>query len=173
MAGSEPYSFSRSCDFDEDVGDTDSGPCSPQIDGSKFTGVVINLPETIELGTGSLRIPLACTYVHRLSDGRTTPGSLANQIIFVAVDMASHQVYSGNLPPVDGLRGPPPGFGEGTLEESAGDFEVLDELVQGYVNVDLMAILGIPPKPAEYTVYATVEKHKSNVLTIRVAGKQG
>lgn len=161
------YEIPTNCNFSS-IGHSYSGnECSPIINKSGYTGLLINVPQIVE-ASDNMVIPLASTHRHDISQPFVI--SLAqrfkNSIVFVVVNKDTDQLYSGTLPDME-RRIPPPAYLKDDNSES-GNKIVRKEIIGGNVNVELVKLLRLPKNPARYFVYATVGTYKSNVLSVEV-----
>ncbi|MDH5445572.1 MAG: hypothetical protein OEY52_08430 [Gammaproteobacteria bacterium] len=163
------YVIPDDCDFST-VGEVFvDNDCTPII--SDFLGFVINLPKEHYYGDnekllfgGFTFLPVCGAY--RIPNGVLQGGEIEDDILLVAVDTKTHEVYSGRyrMPGVE--EDMPPEFSEPSVEAKPGTF-----VGGGYFNYNLAAVVGLPKKPAEYIVYVTAGKYKSNVRTVKVMKK--
>lgn len=147
----------------------DSWPCSPQPD-SAFRGIEIAAPREVYFVPGS-RDPIGGTFALVPVCGTCIfeHGTLGlnsdfeQAITLVAVDAETHESFSGRPTSRKDWLKPPPPTRKGSPRTSK-----KGRVVQGYFNPNLVRILGLPEKEAEYIVYATLGTYKSNVVRVRL-----
>ncbi|MGD8377134.1 MAG: hypothetical protein PVF68_13445 [Acidobacteriota bacterium] len=135
-------------------------PCSPQFPDLREVGLRIRMPESVTLSADG---------------GGTVPLCLAAQL--TAGEMAGyrHVFEPSNVVLVDDERGETI-TGSLWLDRTMADpepselspEEMRTIIVRKYYNVDLMERIDLPARDATYQVYATLNAHKSNVLTLEV-----
>jgi len=148
------------CDFNDITGITVPAPCSPVFKSSKFIGIAINVPKTVEIAE-DFKLNICARYRHQVANSFSLGAPFINSIVFVAVDKATQEVYSGQVEEDENVLPDP--------DEDEDDAEIDESLrVGGYVNPDLVEVIGLPKKAARYVVYATVGTYKSNVMDLEV-----
>ncbi len=80
----------------------------------------------------------------------------------VVVDTASRNVLSGGIVP-EGLYSP--------MRSGLSREELAQRTSGEYQVVDLLEFFPLPHRTATYRIYALLEKHKSNVLTIKLVAR--
>ena len=154
------YVLPKDCDFNDIEDITFEAPCSPVFTNSKFTGVVINVPKTVVIDE-VFKVNICARYRHRIADALSLGAPFHNSIVFVAVDKATQEVFSGKVDQGENVLPAP--------DEQQSDAEVDESIrVGGYLNPDLVQVIGLPRKPASYVVYATVGTYKSNVMDLEI-----
>ena len=162
MLEDKDYVIPASCNFNSIDLPFFSNDCSPRIKGMN-TGLVINSPTTVKL-TDNFSIKIASTYSHKPINKLNLAQPIRNSIVFIAVNTETHIPLSGVIEEDD--------MGEESPDLSEIDPEVLKtKIIGGYVNADLVSLLGIPAKPATYIVYATVGPYVSNKIELNVTSK--
>ena len=157
----DDWELPTDCDFSDVEDISFPAPCSPKFKNAGFVGLVINVPEKVRLGD-DFSVNVFGRYRHRLSDELSLGASFMNSIVFMAVDKETQEVYSGQIEEDENEI---PDDDEGDEEEPDPEEDVR---VGGYVNPDLVEVVGLPARPARYTVYATVGTYKSNVMDLEV-----
>ena len=168
------YEIPEKCDFDSITEILSENSCSPVIKDSEFQGIVINGPKQITftgemIGNSPLNISqinLSCilNLKYNLLD---LNGKFIHHVLFVAVDKKTNQVFSGKMINQTMISDNVFDSVEGI---SADDFK--DVLVTEYFNPNLVDVLKLPAKEAEYNVYATLADFKSNSIVINVSKKK-
>lgn len=163
------HTINRKCDWSQVGPLWESNPCTPQIKGFAFEGLLINVPEEIFYNEGvpgsltkaggRLRLCGACRFKYNFMNLR---GHFIDHILFVVVNAKTHQTYAAKLESVpNAMPGPDP---EDGLEPT---------MIVGEVwNPDLAELLGLPAEPAEYVVYTTIGPYQSNALTVKVTPRK-
>lgn len=171
------YELPKICDFTKVRNNsTFEYDCSPQLKDkffSEFRGLLINGPELIvwpentNLGDmivtpkgdtqGPLKLMISGLF-YVPYDILGSDRDLGYAVLLVAVDQKNSQTYSGKMHRF-GFRGPRPPV------QKNNDNPKPD--VEGNFNIDLVQNLSLPIANATYTVYATLSKYKSNVLTVQ------
>ena len=170
-----PYTLPQDCDFIRGA----ARDCAPQLARTdvSFTGVLINGPKSViwpkndspdnymkdpfgEMMEGPFGLYIAIRYrfpYHTLG----LKGDFENDILIVAVNQATQQVYSGTLHRT-GFSTPWPDDPDPRAVEA-----LKTRLSGGYFKFPMVEDLRLPIATATYTVYATLGEYKSNVLTIK------
>lgn len=166
------YTIPENCDFSS-VGEVFmDNECTPTIISDDYTGFVINLPkehlygleEKILFG-GFTFLPVCGVY--RLSNGSLPGDRIENDILLVAVNTKTKEVYSGRYHAPGVEADVPDEFIVAKKEIKPGAF-----IGGGYFNYNLAAVVGLPKKTAEYIVYVTAGTFKSNVRVVKVIEKK-
>ncbi|MDZ7581822.1 MAG: hypothetical protein U5R30_14845 [Deltaproteobacteria bacterium] len=91
---------------------------------------------------------------------------LETRKVFTVVDKDTHIIYSGKVPDID-HRIPEPD----ALKKSVKREALPDQILGGYVNLDVVKVVRMPKKTGKYVLYATISSFKSNVLEFEVYSK--
>lgn len=171
---SRMYEIPEKCDFENITELLSDNSCSPIINDSEFQGIVINGPKQVDftgemIGNSSLNISqinLSCilNLKYNLLD---LNGKFIHHVLLVAVDKKTNQVFSGKMINETMISDNVFDSVEGI---SVDDFK--DVLVTEYFNPNLVEVLKLPAKEAEYNVYATIADFKSNAIVINVVKKK-
>ena len=161
------------CNFDDLGNRLSSRPCSPRINDLVTTGLFINGPKEVFLSarpdpeTGAhADIPVYVTFSHNLGTVIPLHDNFEDAIVFVAVNAATHKVYSGKYEP---LGSPiPPDHPNPNLSPE----QMKERTVRGYVNNNLAALVPLPPEPATWYVYVVIGPYHSNMLKIKVGEEE-
>ena len=168
------YELPENCDFVKDDEMTCAPRLSPEYD-DVFRGILINGPKVVawpkddspksylkgpfgETIRGPFRLYVVVLFTFPYSMSKI---DFPSEILIVAVNQVTRQVYSGRRRPL----APTP-----TAEEEETD-DLADDAIGGYFKVSLVDDVKIPFTNATYTVYATLGEYKSNVLTIQTVVK--
>jgi hypothetical protein len=140
-----------------ETGTFEPSPCSPPApDGRE--ALVIAAPRSV--GGEADALPV-CGVYRVLGTRYAAHGSLPNEIVLVAVDVADHVPRSGNLSKRD--FEPEPAVLDTTDPDLAATW------FTGWFNVDLFEILpDLPRTPGKYRVFATIGDLKSAPLEVEV-----
>ncbi|VAW59612.1 hypothetical protein MNBD_GAMMA08-2634 [hydrothermal vent metagenome] len=159
MLAVKDYVIPKNCNFNNIELPFFSNECSPRIKGLN-TGLIINAPSKVKI-TKNFTLNIASTYSHKPIIDLHLSKPLRNSIVFIAVNIETHIPFSGTVEDDDMEIDPP--------DNEPVDPEILkDKIIGGYVNIDLISVLGIPASPSKYIVYATVGPYKSNVIEIEL-----
>lgn len=177
------YEIPENCDFMAISNDhTGENECAPKLldrHFSEFSGILINGPKEVvwdrdispedapegPWGGTSGPIRLMIAGLARLKYSTLDlDGDFSGEVLVVAVDQKTAQIYSGKMPQAEFL--PEPGI---EMDETESVMTETDRtmLVNSTFNLDLVHDLDLPIANAVYSVYATLGQYKSNVLTIR------
>lgn len=157
-----------SCDFDQVVFDShEQYPCSPRFEefSSKHQGIRINAPAKVRVDfedgaiSPASRIPL-CITMQFFRSYFVKFDNLHSHITVVLTNKKTGRSYSGNLGPSQAHDPMPPD--DLPPERQAVRFG------REFFNVNIVDYVALPAEKATYFVHATLEDHKSNVLTIDV-----
>lgn len=182
------YELPKDCDF-TGVGNNDSNKydCSPRLINrftSPFIGLLINAPEEVVWSSeamddsyvtfpnGDTESPykLMVAGLSKVPDSTLDlDGDVAFEILLVAVNQETAESFSGKMIRFGESSPLPPGV-VGHMKQNASDSKA-DNARLSYFNIDLVQNLDLPITNAVYTVYATLGKYKSNVLTIKTSLK--
>jgi len=136
--------------------------CSPEMQ-EKQRGILITAPEKVEFSTEAV-LPVCGTY--QVSGKFLNEFySMPNEITLIAIDMETHQSYSGNL-----LE---KGFTPAEGSKFEGSDEELNEIgLASWFNIDLYRYLGdLPSRKTTFSIYATIGEVQSNVVQVKMIGK--
>lgn len=179
------YEIPKNCNFMKISNTFDENECTPKLFDSAFfpyLGVLINGPEEVVWPSGvslndyppspfgetvgPLRLMVAGLIKARCfrTGWEYELYGLAPDVILVAVDQASGEVYYGKMAIPDVLAPPEPDYPQPEFPVSESD---RNAPTTSAFNFDLVYDLGLPIADATYTVYATFQDYKSNVLTIK------
>ena len=180
------YELPENCDF-MDVANNEvmKFDCTPRLIDrftSTFRGLIINAPrevvwpkETVEnavyypSGHNTSPYRLMVAGLSKLPDSTLNyHKDIVYQIVVVAVNNKTAKSYSGKM---TGFGTPSPSLQPIGGGGSNKPVEEPDYVRQSYFNIDLVQNLGIPIDDASYSVYATIENYKSNVLQIKTTIK--
>lgn len=175
------YEIPKNCDFLKISNIRQRNECTPKLlDNSffPFVGILINGPEKViwqknaslddyppsPFGEtfGPLRLMVAGLIKIKYSTMGLN-GSFGSEVLLVAVNQESAEVYSGKMAIPEPLPAPEPDFPQ---PQSAMIEEDREAPVASVFNLDLVSDLNLPILDATYTVYATFGEYKSNVLKI-------
>jgi hypothetical protein len=137
-------------------------PCSPQFEPTEPDGIKIAAPATFNFGAPAkggapAKLPF-CVTLRFNSYYVTRFDQIFRVLQVVIVDDGSGAVMSGSIwRDRHYLPEPPPDIPREQLEKS---------ISTEYKTVDLLEFFRLPKKKARYQVYALLENHKSNVITI-------
>ena len=170
-----PYTLPQDCDFIRSA----VRDCAPQLARTDvtFTGVLINGPKSViwpkndspdnymkdpfgVMMEGPFRLYIAISYMfpyHTLG----LNGDFENDILIVAVNQDTQQVYSGRLHKIGSKTRMPINPDPRAVES------LKTTLSGGYFKFPMVEDLRLPIASATYTVYATLGEYKSNILTIK------
>jgi hypothetical protein len=81
-------------------------------------------------------------------------------VLLVAVDAATQETFSGKMTAINNPVPPPDDIPPGGATEGL--------LIESYFNPNLVEVLDLPERSAEYIVYAVIGEIKSNTVRIRV-----
>ncbi|MEZ4301228.1 MAG: hypothetical protein R3B70_40210 [Polyangiaceae bacterium] len=141
---------------------------SPDPEDSDFRGLLLAAPTRVTFNPGRRdpmqdsfeAIPVCGTYVFDVNH-LGLQDQLVEHTVLVAVEARTMAVYTSAVAEVTG-----PPRGSGSL------FDVPESIgpawITGHFNVDLAALLDLPPAEADYHVYAVLGEHASNALHIEV-----
>jgi hypothetical protein len=142
------------------LGEHTRNACTPDTP-EDFVGIRIAAPAKVVFGQDAFALcgtyRFAAEYLYRFP--RPT-----GAIVVVAVDARTHRPYAANLlpenaPPVPAYRPP-----------KDPDW-MANHFIRRYVNVNLLDFLpDLPRVSTDYWVYALIERHVSNVLTVSCRG---
>jgi hypothetical protein len=149
--------------------------CSPEID-KGFFGLKLAGPATVrvdDFSAGGDAEPFARVLICGVFRVKGTEvsefGRPQENIVLYAVDEANGKILSGTMStgahPVEVSALPTASDSADTVDRSAGS-------IRGYFNPNLVEYLDLPPRKAEYTVYASYGPYKSNAVRIRLAGTE-
>jgi hypothetical protein len=139
-----------------------------------FRGLLLTAPKEVTflpgrrdaLTGGFARIPGCVTYV--LDHGALgLDGQFVHSVVFVAVDAATQEAFSGRMDPPSAAE-PPPTLAD--LDLTPDDMK--DVVITGYFNPDLVEVLGLPAREATYLVHAALGPYTSGVVRIRVRSEK-
>ncbi len=156
------------CDFGAlEEGLLSENACSPEIDDPDFQGIAINAPEEVLYHQGET-IPGSSAFADVRVCGTGCfdhgfmglGGEVHGAILLVAVDAATQETFSGKMTAINNPVPPPDELPQGGPTEGL--------LIESYFNPNLVEVLELPERPAEYIVYAVLGEHKSNTVRIRV-----
>jgi hypothetical protein len=137
-------------------------PCSPRFDKGEPDGIKIAAPPSIQLPAkddGSVMLPF-CVTLRFNSYYITKFDQIFRSVKVVLVDDGNGQVLNGGVWRDRFYRRTAlPDIPKEELERSTST---------EHLNVNLLEHIRFPPRKATYQVYATLEEHKSNVLTLDV-----
>ena len=140
-------------------------PCSPQFGESEPDGIKIAAPATFEMtsqGNAQPSLPL-CVSLRFNAYVFTKFDHVIKALKVVIVDDDNGQVLSGGIwRDRHFIPHPPPTVPREELEKRR---------AWEYASVNLLQIFTLPSHNARYHVYAMLEEHKSNVVTIDVVSK--
>jgi hypothetical protein len=148
---------------------TELSPLPPEDD-LDFRGLLLAAPEEVTFTPGGYdvlsgeftRVPVCGTY--QLAYGELDlDGRFVFEVLIVAVDAETQEVFSGRMDPGSAARPQP------TLKELGLTREAMREVVvTGHFNPNLVSILDLPQRPATYLVHAALGPYTSRVVRIRV-----
>ncbi len=162
MPSESDYQIPEGCDFSSIGHKYASNECSPVFLNRQLTGLLINAPASISLNEGEFKIQVACAYRHRPAEPLNIGKNIRNSIIFVAVDQRTDQTYTAKVRDIENRK---PDRKKKPRVDSA---KLEKKIVGGWVNIELIEAMGLPAEVADYVLYATVDKYKSNLVTVRV-----
>lgn len=184
-----PYTIPENCDFLTVRETFMDNECSPVINHT-FKGFLINMPKEHYYEPGEKMLSGAFTLVpvcgaYRIANGdfpelspeETLEHDISDDILVVAVDTKTREVYTGHYVEPWGKARMPEAFRRDVLE---GMYESRKNppappgtmISGGYFNYNLPAVVRLPEKPAEYIVYVVVGPYKSNVRTVKIMKKK-
>lgn len=144
-----------------------SNECTPAIE-NDFIGIRINAPEAIDYTpgerdriTGAFGRAILCGIYRFESAFLLETDGFKKTATLVAVDTKTHRPYTAKMvhdhPEIPNPDPPqyPPEMLEGVYET-------------GYFNINMLDFLGLPEQPATYEVFVTLQRYKSNVVTVRL-----
>ena len=156
------YKIPENCNF-EDVGPGYStNSCSPKIIIPTFEGLLINTPPKVLL-SDAMTVKVACSFAFSLRRDLGVLERVENGIVFTVVNRETNIPYSGKMPNMDHSI-PSPGRSKKTLKKE----ELPDQILESYVNLDLVKVVHMPKKTGRYLVYATISTFKSNIMEFEV-----
>ena len=152
------------------AGDNNPNKCTPKIT-ENFVGIKINTPDTVQWAfgdkdkfTGAFAKMMVCG-IYRLAakdlfdtDGFNLTASL------IATDSRTHKSFTAKMA-ADSLMLEDPNPRKPAPEELEGVFET------GYFNINALALLPLPEKDAEYTIFVMFKHFKSNVAVVKLQQK--
>ncbi|NTV48586.1 MAG: hypothetical protein HGB32_12505 [Geobacteraceae bacterium] len=156
------YKITKNCNFEDVYPGFSANSCSPEIIVPTFEGLLINTPPKVPL-SAALSVKVACSFAFSLRRDLGVLERVENEIVFTVVDRETNITYSGKMPNMDHSI-PSPGRSKKTLRRE----ELPDQIIESYVNVDLVKVVRMQKKTGRYKVYATVSTFKSNTLDFEV-----
>jgi hypothetical protein len=124
--------------------------------------VLINAPSRVFL-SDAMTVKVACSFAFSLRRDLGLLESVENEIVFTVIDRETNLPYSGKVPSMDHPV-PSPGGPRRALKRE----QLPDQILESYVNLDLVKVAHMPRKTGRYLAYATIATFKSNVLEFEV-----
>jgi hypothetical protein len=143
-----------------ETGDHVRNECTPDLE-KGFIGMRIAAPQAVQLGSdlfavcGTYRFSAEFTYSYT---------SITRAVVIVAVDAATGRPYARSL--ADDTGGDRAPVRRETPHQDPDWME--NHRVRRYFNIDLLRYLDLPRVDATYFLYALIEDHVSNVVSVRV-----
>lgn len=184
-----PYIIPEQCDFSTAGEPFLDNECSPVINHT-FKGFLINMPKVHYYEPGQKTSSGAFTFLpvrgaYRIANGdfpflspqKTLGHHISDDILLVAIDTKTREVYSGrDVEP--GVAAPMPDDMRRKaikeMEESRKRPPAPPGTIfsGGWFTYNLADVVRLPEKPAEYIVYVAAGPYKSNVRTVKVMKKE-
>lgn len=173
------FELPMGCDFSKaGINHTMETECSPKLTDrffSKFTGILINVQETITWpknhsmenyqsypgGGNDSTLKFSVAGLAKLPETVLEyEGEIPYEILVVAVNQKTAETYSGKMVKF-GASGIKPTLELSSLDDLSPEFSQ-----KYYFNIDMVSNAGLPIAEAVYTVYAMIGDYQSNIVII-------